>query len=311
MKNYRVSIIMPVYNSGKYVGEAIQSILDQSFADFELIIINDASSDNSFATVAKFAATDPRIRVVNHSENQGQTISRIDGMRVASGKYIAFLDSDDIAERDRLETQVYFLDNHLEIDLVGSAATIINAEGQKVACITPPLRSEQIKKTLTKRNCFFLSSIMLRNTSQARYRSKMRYGEDYDFLLCLLASGHKFSNIKKPLVRYRILSSSVTRTQNLALNLFAEQARIFFYSEVRGGLDLYSQFDPELLIKNNSNYILNNPGLAKTLFAYEFKNGMYKKMIGLAKQTPLRSLVRSPKILAYLGFAYILRAFSR
>ena len=113
-----ISVIMPVYNTGEYLGEAIQSILDQTFRDFELIIINDGSSDNSLKIIKSFK--DTRIKFISNTSNRGNYPSRNEGISIARGKYICVMDADDIALKSRLERQYLFMERNPEIGLAGS-----------------------------------------------------------------------------------------------------------------------------------------------------------------------------------------------
>ncbi len=114
-----VSVVMPVYNSEKFVAEAIESILRQTFSDLEFIIVDDGSSDRSAAIIQEYAERDPRIRFFQHSENQGEAAARNTGMAHVTGKYIAGMDSDDVSLPQRLEKQVAFLEAQPHIGAVG------------------------------------------------------------------------------------------------------------------------------------------------------------------------------------------------
>lgn len=114
-----VSVVMPAYNVGKYVGEAIDSILNQTFTNFEFIIINDGSTDNTAEIVKKYAAQDSRIRFIDNKDNRGFIARLNDCLDLAHGKYIAKMDSDDISLPTRLAKQVEFLDNNPDVGMVG------------------------------------------------------------------------------------------------------------------------------------------------------------------------------------------------
>jgi len=126
-----VSVIIPSYNHGKYIAEAIQSVLDQTLQDFEIIITDDASADNTVEVIEKF--TDPRIQLFCLSKNQGVSRALDFSIAKAKGKYIALLGSDDIAMSERLEKQVAFLDTHHEVGAVLSRAHIIDEESRPFA----------------------------------------------------------------------------------------------------------------------------------------------------------------------------------
>ena len=114
----RVSVFMPVYNAGKDLAEAIQSILDQTYRDFEFVIVNDGSTDTSLQTLQQY--TDPRIRLINNDGNKGLIASLNIGLETCQGEYIVRMDQDDISLPQRIEKQVQFLDEHPEYGLAGS-----------------------------------------------------------------------------------------------------------------------------------------------------------------------------------------------
>ncbi len=124
-----VSVIMPVFNGERYVGQAISSVLEQSYRNFELVIIDDGSRDSTKRRVERFR--DDRIRFYEHNDNQGIAASRNDGLSKAKGPYIAWLDSDDIASPSRLERQLDFLEKNRKYGLCSSNVVSIDAEGRQ------------------------------------------------------------------------------------------------------------------------------------------------------------------------------------
>ena len=125
-----VSVVMPVYNGEKYLKEAIDSVLSQSYQNIELVIVNDGSTDSGSQIVKKY--TDPRIRFVENESNSGIVYSRNKGLESATGKYVATLDSDDIALPDRIEKQVLFLENNSEYGMCGTFFSTIDSAGMFV-----------------------------------------------------------------------------------------------------------------------------------------------------------------------------------
>lgn len=126
----KISVIIPIYNHGKFVGRAIQSILDQSFKDFEIVITNDGSTDNTLSEINKFK--DPRIKLFNFEKNRGMGMAMNNCIKNSSGEYIASLNADDISAPDRLAKQSQFLDSHKNIGAVFSYANIIDDNDAKV-----------------------------------------------------------------------------------------------------------------------------------------------------------------------------------
>ena len=123
-----VTVVMPVYNGEQYLAEAIESILNQTFTDFEFLIVDDGSQDSSAAIIRDYANRDERIRVIQHERNQGQASARNSGIAAAAGRFIAAMDSDDISLPQRLEKQVNFLQSHPDIGVVGTFLHTVSAD---------------------------------------------------------------------------------------------------------------------------------------------------------------------------------------
>lgn len=126
-----VSVIMSVYNSEKYVEESVRSIMKQSYSNLEVLIADDCSTDNSYEILLKLANEDSRIKIIKkeHNFKLAKTLNKL--IKLAKGKYIARMDSDDIALPERIEKQVYFLENNYDIDFCGTKPFWINEQNKK------------------------------------------------------------------------------------------------------------------------------------------------------------------------------------
>lgn len=246
-----VSVIMSVFNSAKYLAEAIESILNQSFIDFEFIIINDASTDDSLSIVEGYAKKDGRIILIDNKDNIGLTKSLNLGLRLAKGIYIARTDSDDVSLPGRLEKQYAFLKKNKGIFLVGSGALEIASDGRfirRYPRITSPLL---LKWRLPKKNNIYHPSIVFRNEGDNFYREKFVYSQDYDFFLCLLTKGKRLANMQDVLIAYRINPEAISRIKNAKQQLFAEKAQELYHQRMKYGRDEYDKFNPEEIISLN------------------------------------------------------------
>lgn len=197
--NPKVSVIMSVYNGEKYLREAVESILNQTFRDFEFIIINDGSTDKSGEILEEYAKKDSRVRL-SHQENMGLTKSLNRAIRLAKGEYIARMDADDISLPQRLEKQVRFLNKNPEIVLVGTGYYEIDASGKIIGRKTPPSSLSELKKILVKYNPFFHASVVIRRKVLEKvglYDEKMIYAQDYDLWLRI---GGKFKVANLPYI---------------------------------------------------------------------------------------------------------------
>lgn len=199
----RVSVIIPVYNRAIFVGAAIESILAQTFADFELIVIDDGSTDATPEMVRSFA--DPRIRLVGHECNLGIPAARNSGLAAARGEYVATLDSDDIAHPKRLERQVAFLDAHPDHALVGSWTTDMDENGRPLGKIRrKPTRPADVRAKLLFGGSITNSTIMGRTEILRRYgyREEFRVRQDYD-LFVRVSERYPIANLPEALVWVR------------------------------------------------------------------------------------------------------------
>jgi hypothetical protein len=219
-----LSVVMSMYNQEPYVRESIESVLAQTYKDFELIIIDDGSTDRSQQIVAKFS--DPRIRYFSNGKNLGIVATSNRGLGLARGKYIARIDSDDIAHVDRFQLQVKFLENRREIGLVGSYYETIE---DRPRTMVTPLEPEEIVDTLMVGNCFGHSTIMFRRELFEQhnlvYPQVGGGSEDYAFYL-RCAPFVKMANIPKVLVYYRVHPHQISYVQNELQTSYANEVRI-------------------------------------------------------------------------------------
>lgn len=214
---------MPVYNAEKYVGDAIDSILNQTFGDFEFIIIDDGSSDNSPNIIKKYSKKDPRIKIVTQS-NKGVGASLISGVALAQGKYIARMDADDISLPARFKKQYEYLESNPHCAMISSVVQPIDEAGRFLEFWLPDketISSEQIEKLLPIENCIAHPSIMIRAQIMKRfnYIEARVPSEDYDLWLRLIAAGYKIHKIDEPLLLYRVHDASITQSYNKSFSI--------------------------------------------------------------------------------------------
>jgi GT2 family glycosyltransferase len=215
-----ISVVMPVYNNEKYVSWAIESILKQSYKNFEFIIINDGSTDCSAEQIKNF--DDKRIIFVNHSENRGNYRRRNEGLSIAKGKYICVMDADDEALPSRLATQVDFLEQNKSVLTVGSQFEFI---GKGIS--NKPMEYEHIKAMLFYNNMFLHPSLMIRKSTLDEiggYNEKYYYSSDYD-LVCRLALKGEIRNLPDILMRYRVHDSQISTAKQKEQQAYANEIR--------------------------------------------------------------------------------------
>lgn len=205
------SVIIPVYNRAPLIGDAIRSVLAQDFEDWELVVVDDGSSDESVAIVEAFA--DPRIRVVRHTRNLGIPDARNTGLDAARGELIAWLDSDDIARPGRLGAQVDFLRRRPDVAMVGSCAGKIGKDGRRKRGVrVPPLDPDDIAAWLLFRSAFQQSSVMGRAEllKAHPYRRSFDVCEDLDVFV-RLSRCHRLANLPQVLVDRRVHPGQTVR----------------------------------------------------------------------------------------------------
>jgi len=205
-----VSVLMAVHDGRRHLREALESLFAQTFDDFELVLVDDASTDDSRAIAESYG--DARVRILANDENLGLTRSLNRGLAVARGRYVARLDADDVAHRERLALQVAHLDRHPDLALVASAYRRIDEDGGARGERHVPLSSTAIRWHLLFLNAFAHSSVTFRRSvaeSLGGYDDAVRYPQDYE-LWSRIAAGHDVAALPQCLVSYRHSESSMT-----------------------------------------------------------------------------------------------------
>ena len=247
-----VSLVMSVFNGERFLREAVESILNQSFCDFEFIIIDDGSTDNSGSILASYQRSDPRIRTY-HQENRGLIHSLNRGCALAQGKYIARMDADDIAVRDRLTWQFTFMEEHPEVAVLGGAFELIGQTGEVLRVVRHPLEPRELERAILESSAICHPSAFIRKTAfiaAGGYRNVLD-AEDYDLWL-RIAEHHPLANLPDILLKYRLHLGqvSVARCRSQALGTVAARTAA---SARRSGkpdpLDSVGEVTPALLAR--------------------------------------------------------------
>lgn len=200
MKNPKISVVMSVYNSAKFIKTAVQSILNQTYTDFEFIIINDGSTDKSMQIIESFA--DERIVLIDKAQNDGLIAALNDGLEAVKGEYIARMDADDESLPERFKLQIEFMQNHPETDILGTAMFFI--DGNKIRIIKPKETHAECLNALFGGVCIMHPTVMIRKTAldKIKYNEKYKTAEDYKLWVDLAKNGAKFANLQVPLFKY-------------------------------------------------------------------------------------------------------------
>jgi len=262
-----ISVILPVYNSGEYLEECIDSILNQTFGNFELIIVYDKSNDNSKEIIEKYLKVDKRIIFIENEKKSGHPAAINKGLGIARGRYIAKMDSDDISMPNRLEREYLFLENNKDYFLIGSNAIRIDENGKYLEAIK--FKKDIDIENFEKFTPFIHTSIMFRNT-KTRYREKFRLSEDTDFYLRALSMGLKIGNIDETLVKYRMRTTNICMTNWPRGQIFRDIALKFYYQRIENGTDQYDKLNEEDVMSVPTGDSMNN--YLKAMIGFSLKN---------------------------------------
>lgn len=216
--NPKVSVMMACYNAEKYISEAIESILCQTFDDFELIILDDGSTDNSLSICEYYRKKDNRVKLFKNEKNYGQVYTRNKMMDMAIGEYLAVMDADDVSLPQRLEVQVNFLEKHDLIGGVSSGCYFINEASEVTAEMIQPGRTPmEVKAWLLFDNIILHSSAMFRKSIVKKNTLKYRAGQivmqDYGMWTKFVLHSD-WIVLEDKLIKYRNLSQSISHNMN-------------------------------------------------------------------------------------------------
>ena len=217
MKDPKVTVLMSVYNGEKYLREAIDSILNQTFKDFEFLIINDGSTDRTAEILESY--NDPRIKIINNEKNMGLIRSLNKGIRMSRGGYIARMDADDVSMPERLKKEVDFMETHTDYAVVGTFVKILNKDSEVIHLIERPIGDAEVREFLKRDSCIPHGSAMIRKTcllDVGLYDKPMARCEDYDLWL-RISKKYRLANIPEYLYMWR------NRSDNISIKYIKEQ----------------------------------------------------------------------------------------
>ena len=220
-RKLQLSVIVSVFNAIPHLRDSLESIFNQTFKDYEVILIDDGSTDGSDKILKEYL-NKPNTRLLKNTSNEGIPISRNRALLVAKGEYVAIHDGDDISLETRLQKEVEFLDTHPEICVVGTYAYKINNSGKVMGIMSyPPTETTEAFRVIKKyklnpiidSSCMYRKNIILSSGGYSM-SPEIRTALDLHLWCRLLCKGHKLSNIQEPLIKYRINPFGVTQTQN-------------------------------------------------------------------------------------------------
>ena len=218
-----VSVVMAVFNEVKKIAAAIDSIIDQSFTDWELIVIDDGSLDSTAEVIQRYIKEEPRIRLIENKKNLGLAASLNRGVAAAQGCFIARMDGDDVCYPERLQKQVEYLQLHPNIAVVGANARMVSTDGRQIGMTNMPVSPDEIKRLIIKLNPLIHPLVMFRKSffeDIGGYDSDLRRKQDYDLWLRGVDS-YLYSNLKDVLLDY-----TVKQTDSFTSDLYGVRVRV-------------------------------------------------------------------------------------
>lgn len=303
-----ISVILPIYNAGLFVNESIQSILNQTFIDFELILINDGSTDNSEEIILAFQ--DERIRYYKNATNLKLIDTLNLGLELAQGKYVARIDADDIANPERFQIQVDFLEANPTYGIVGSFARKFGDSNDLLSYVE---EDENIRYAFLTHNPFIHSTVMLRSSILKKYnlyfQNNRMHVEDYDLWMRLLQFS-KGKILSQELIRYRLhagqISTIYAKLQNENTRKLQEA-----YCFSLG----FSELESELIIKLLSK---QEEKIDKLVFAFSNANYLSLKLPFITLQSSffnliqksVKDLILNKTSLSIVDLFYLIRIFT-
>lgn len=290
MKKPILDVIVPCYNVETYIAEALESLLNQTFQNFEIIVVDDASSDNTYTIVKGFAERDNRIKLFSNEKNKGVAYTRNIGLALCNKKYIAYMDADDKSDCQRFELQIDFLENHSDIGAVSAGYKEIDIYGNEIGrAFVREYKPDEIKGNLLFSDIFYNAIAMFRRNivveNDLRYCIEDKTAEDYRFWC-------KFSNYSKMYVMNSVL---------------------YEYRRREAGLTKLSIGTPELCSTLNSihTYMLESLGIKledrqKEIFLQATSSSVAKKDLKHLKDA-LQHIVRQTKMKGQAKTAQIIK----
>jgi len=292
---------MPCFNAESIIMDSISSTLNQTMEDLELIIIDDASTDNTLEAI--HAIKDSRIKIITLKKNIGNYAARNIGLSMARGKYICMLDADDISMKNRLQVQYEFLERHKSVGCIGCNYNIISEEGNLLFNMRRECNFSEFKIKLLEDNYMLQSTIAVRNSLLKKYNisynEDFKYAADYHFVF-QCSKFFKIYNIQDTLVDYRVSPKGITQTKFLEQQNYAAKIRLeifaYYFEEI---LSSENYLILDSLFNKHSEYretkILEIEQVVNKIleYNYQFKKLNQKKLYDMFNEFAIRLIVRN------------------
>lgn len=311
---------MTVYNGQPYLESSLKSIRDQTFRDYEFVIVDDGSSDGSVELVQAYAAQDSRIRLIANTVNKGQTLCLNQGLAEARGEWIARQDADDLSDPRRLELQVSHLDKNLHLGLLGTNGRLIDGEGHSLGLINAPWGEEAVRWSAVFYNPFLHTSVCFRRQialDLGGYDPAFRISQDYDLWMRMMKS-HPADNLAERSVAYRVLENSLSNSDRkttareadascllalaaMKLQRFGDPDSLALISEFREGISpAWNRRFWSLYGRMKSAAALSDVGTAEALLHWKAAGSLVSKSPLLAVSEIAKGFLAAPALILRL-----------
>ncbi len=270
MNKPRVSVVFCVHNAEPFIQRSVESILGQSFTDFELILIDDASTDRTPSQLVTYAAQDDRIRLHRNETNLGLTKSLNIGLHMAQGEFIARQDADDYSAPTRFEQQIAFLEAHPDVSMVATPRFVVSETNSTPTVeLELPEETQQIREQLLHgKNAIAHGSVMLRKSAVdavGEYRTFFRSSQDYDYWL-RLTEAHRVGVIVEPLYHYMVHKQAITANRPFK---YSPMIRYFAEQRAADGVDDFGLAFGGCWLEANQPTTANGLAKGRTRYAYD------------------------------------------
>lgn len=255
-----ISVILPVFNCEKYIQECIDSILKQTYQNFEVLIFNDGSTDKTKSILSEYK--DHRLKIYHKASNEGYVFLLNEGISLAKGKYICRMDGDDVCEINRFSEQVKFMETYPEVGVSGSFVKVF---GNKLSYVWKlPVSDQSLKASLPFRIPFIHPSVIIRKSllieNNIKYKNEFLPAEDYE-LWNNLASKTRFANIPLPLIKYRQHQYQISKEKSLIQKINSDLVRQIYFKKLFINEDDFKFYQTIV----NENFELESATLLKSL----------------------------------------------
>ncbi|MDD5634070.1 MAG: glycosyltransferase [Candidatus Omnitrophica bacterium] len=312
MKKIMVSVITPVYNNEKYISQCIESILGQTYGDFEYIIVDDGSTDSTLSLAQSYAAKDERIKIVENGKNYGQAYSMNAGVKSSIGDFIVVMDSDDVAMPQRIARQLTFLENNKDYGICGALQIIVDEKDKEISIKEAEQKSGDITQFvhdtahLSHSTCMFRKQVF---QDVGGYRAEFRRAQDYDLFL-RISEKNKIYNIPEVLLAHRFSIERATISDRRTQLLFTEVARRLASQRKTEGADILQKGDVAAFTKLKREVFgcscLPKNFQVSSNYLYWAHRMYHRGPLSYAKELIKRSVMNNPlNIKAWLYMAFL------